>query len=78
MSEKIMTFNDENGKKIDYAILEQKLICGSEYVAMAPVNNKSHIEIYKIKFDKDWNESLSEVDSETEINMFKQVSSLKF
>ena len=78
MSEKIMTFNDENGKKIDYAILEQKLICGNEYVAMAPVNNKSHIEIYKIKFDKDWNESLSEVDSETEINMFKQVSSLKF
>ena len=78
MSEKIMTFNDENGNKIDYAILEQKLICGKEYVAMAPVKDKSHIEIYKINFDKDWNESLSEVDSETEINMFKQVSSLKF
>ena len=26
MNEKIMTFNDENGNKIDYAILEQKLI----------------------------------------------------
>lgn len=78
MSEKIMTFNDENGNKIDYAILEQKLICGKEYVAMAPVKDRSHIEIYKINFDKDWNESLSEVDSEKEINMFKQVSSLKF
>lgn len=78
MSERIMTFNDENGKKIEYAILEQKLICGSEYVAMAPVKDKSHIEIYKIKFDKDWNESLSEVESQTEINMYKQVSSLKF
>ena len=78
MSGKIMTFNDENGQKVEYAILEQKLICGSEYVAMAPVKDKSNIEIYKIKFDKDWNESLSEVESETEINMYKQVSSLKF
>ncbi|MDZ5001524.1 DUF1292 domain-containing protein, partial [Clostridium perfringens] len=56
MNEKIMSFNDENGKKIDYAILEQRLICGNEYVAMAPVKDRSHIEIYKIKFDKDWNE----------------------
>lgn len=78
MSEKIMTFNNENGEKVDYAILEQKLISGNEYVAMAPVKDKSHIEIYKIKFDKDWNESLTEVESETEINMFKEVSSLKF
>ena len=78
MSDKIMTFNDENGQKVEYAILEQKLICGSEYVAMAPVKDKSHIEIYKIKFDKDWNESLSEVESQTEIDMYKQVSNLKF
>lgn len=78
MSGKIMSFNDENGKKIDYEILDQKLICGSEYVAMAPVQNKSHIEVYKIKFDKHWNESLIEVESENEINMFKQVSALKF
>ena len=33
---------------------------------------------FKIKFDKNWNESLSEVESEKEINMFKEVSSLKF
>lgn len=78
MNEKIMAFNDENGNRIEYAILEQKLICGKEYVAMAPVKDKSHIEIYKINFDKNWNETLSEVDSETEINMFKRVSSLKF
>ena len=78
MNEKIMAFNDEKGNRIEYAILEQKLICGKEYVAMAPVKDKSHIELYKINFDKDWNESLTEVDSETEINMFKQVSSLKF
>ena len=78
MNEKIMAFNDENGNRIEYAILEQKLICGKEYVAMAPEKDKSHIEIYKINFDKNWNETLSEVDSETEINMFKQVSSLKF
>ncbi|MDZ5010561.1 DUF1292 domain-containing protein [Clostridium perfringens] len=78
MNEKIMSFNDENGKKIDYAILEQRLICGNEYVAMAPVKDRAHIEIYKIKFDKDWNESLSEVESQSEINMFKQASKLKF
>lgn len=76
--EKIMSFQDENGKKVDYAILEQRLICGNEYVAIAPVNNKADIELYKIKFDKDWNESLSQVESENEINMFKQVSDLKF
>lgn len=78
MSQKIMSFNDENGNKIDYEILEQKLICGKEYVAMAPVDNKSNIEIYKIIFDKDWNETLSEVDSPNEINMYKQVSALSF
>ena len=78
MSQKIMSFNDENGNKMDYEILEQKLICGKEYVAMAPVDNKSNIEIYKIIFDKDWNETLSEVDSPNEINMYKQVSALSF
>lgn len=78
MNEKIMSFSDENGNKIDYEILEQKLICGKEYVAMAPVDDKSNIEIYKIIFDKDWNETLSEVDSPNEINMYKQVSALRF
>ncbi|MDU7886449.1 MAG: DUF1292 domain-containing protein, partial [Clostridium perfringens] len=28
--------------------------------------------------DKDWNETLDSVESEKEINMFKQVSNLKF
>lgn len=78
MSDKIMVFSDENGNKVEYAILEQKLICGNEYVAMAPVKERSNIEIYKIKFDKDWNESLSEVESETEIKMYKEVSALSF
>ncbi|VYU28198.1 DUF1292 domain-containing protein [Clostridium tertium] len=78
MSDRTMVFNDENGNKVEYAILEQKLICGSEYVAMAPVKEKSNIEIYKIKFDKDWNETLSEVESETEIKMYKEVSALNF
>lgn len=78
VEEKIMSFNDENGKKVDYAILEQRLICGKEYVVLAPVKNKSHIELFKINFDKDWNESLVEVESQNEINMFKQVSNLKF
>ncbi|AYE35104.1 DUF1292 domain-containing protein [Clostridium septicum] len=78
MEEKIMSFNDENGKKVDYAILDQRLICGKEYVALAPVNDKNHIELFKISFDKEWNESLVEVESENELNMFKQVSGLKF
>lgn len=74
---KVMTFLDENNNKIDYEILEQVLICGSEYVALAPVKSHEKIELFKIKFDKDWNESLEEVSSEKEINMFKQVSKLK-
>lgn len=78
MSDRTMVFSDENGNKVEYIILEQKLICGNEYVAMAPVDERSNIEIYKIKFDKDWNESLSEVESETEIKMYKEVSALSF
>lgn len=74
----IMTFLDENNNKIDYSILEQKLLCGTEYVALAPVNSPNHIEIFKIKFDKDWNESLEQVSSEKELSMYKQISKLKF
>ncbi|MPQ42825.1 DUF1292 domain-containing protein [Clostridium tarantellae] len=77
LEEKIVSFRDEKGNKIDYEILEQKLICGSEYVAMTKVENKN-IEIFKIKFDENWNESLHEVKSEKEINMFKQISNIKF
>lgn len=73
-----MTFRDDNGNKIDYQILEQKLINKTEYVMMAPVNNKSDIEVFKIKFDKDWNETLIQVESEKELSMVKQVSSMKF
>lgn len=74
----VVSFRDENGKKIEYLVLEQKLICGTEYVAMAPKNDKTHVELFKINFDKYWNETLDSVESEKEINMFKQVSNLKF
>ncbi|WP_394883266.1 DUF1292 domain-containing protein [Clostridium baratii] len=75
--EKVVSFREADGSKVDYVILDQVLICGSEYVAMAPVKEREHIELFKIKFDKDWNESLEEVESEKEINMFKQVSKIK-
>ena len=78
MTEKTMKFTDDSGNKIEYAILEQKLINRTEYVAMAPVNNKSDVEIFKISFDKDWNETLIQVESEKELNMVRQVSSIKF
>lgn len=73
-----MTFLDDNGQKVDYQILEQKLINKTEYVTMAPVNNKAEVEVFKIKFDKDWNETLEQVESENELNMVRQVSSVKF
>ena len=50
----------------------------NEYVAMAPVNNKNDIEVFKIKFDKDWNETLIQVESEKELDELRQVSSVKF
>lgn len=75
--EKVVSFREADGSKVDYVVLDQVLICGSEYVAMAPVKEREHIELFKIKFDKDWNESLEEVESEKEINMFKQVSKIK-
>lgn len=78
MSEKTMKFTDDQGNKVEYAILEQKLINNIEYVAMAPINNRDDIEIFKIKFDKDWNETLIQVESETELNMVRQVSNIKF
>lgn len=73
-----MTFLDDNGQKVDYQILEQKFINKTEYVTMAPVNNKAEVEVFKIKFDKDWNETLEQVESENELNMVRQVSSVKF
>ena len=78
MPEKTMKFTDVEGNKVEYAILEQKLINNTEYVAMAPVNNKNDVEIFKIKFDKDWNETLIQVESEVELNMVRQVSNVKF
>lgn len=78
MPEKTMKFTDDEGNKVEYAILEQKLINNTEYVAMAPVNNKNDVEIFKIKFDKDWNETLIKVESEVELNMVRQVSNVKF
>lgn len=78
MTERTMNFKDENGNKVEYAILEQKLINKTEYVAMAPVNDKSNVEIFKIKFDKNWNETLVQVDSEKELNMVRQISDVKF
>ena len=78
MSEKTMKFTDDAVNKVEYAILEQKLFNKTEYVAMAPVNNKSDVEIFKIAFDKDWNETLIQVESENELNMVRQVSSIKF
>ena len=73
-----MTFLDNKGRKVDYQILEQKLINNTEYVTMAPVSNVRDVEVFKIKFDKDWNETLIQVESENEFNMVRQVSSIKF
>ncbi len=78
MSDNIMTFTDENGEKIKYEVLEHKLINKTEYIAMAPVNQKESIEIYKVQFDKDWNESLIHVDGEKELAMVRQISDLNF
>ena len=78
LEQKIMTFHDENGNKIDYQILEQKLINKTEYLTMAPVSNKADVEVFKIKFDKNWNETLIQVESEKELDMVRQVSSVKF
>ena len=76
--EKVVSFREADGSKVDYVVLDQVLICGSEYVAMAPVKEREHIELFKIKFDKDWNETLIQVESENELNMVRQVSSIKF
>lgn len=73
-----MTFTDDQGNKVEYSILEQQLINKTEYVTMAPVNNKSDVEVFKIKFDDKWNETLIQVESESELNMVRQVSKVKF
>jgi hypothetical protein len=71
-----MSFRDENGDKIEYKILDQVLVNSAEYVLMCPVNDESSVEIYKIKFDKHWNESLEEVESQDIINQVKQTAHL--
>ncbi len=77
MLEKTMKFTDDSGNKVEYSILEQKLINNTEYVAMAPIHSKDDVEIFKIAFDDKWNETLIQVESEKELNMVRQVSSVK-
>ncbi len=55
MLEKTMKFTDDSGNKVEYSILEQKLINNTEYVAMAPIHSKDDVEIFKIAFDDKWN-----------------------
>ncbi len=69
MLEKTMKFTDDSGNKVEYSILEQKLINNTEYVAMAPIHSKDDVEIFKIAFDDKWNETLIQVESEKELNM---------
>lgn len=69
-----MTFTDENGDKISYTILDQVLINSSEYVIMAPTDNEKKLEFYKINFDSKLNESLTAIESESEISMIKDVA----
>ncbi|MCI9304063.1 DUF1292 domain-containing protein [Clostridium sp.] len=78
MLEKTMKFTDDSGNKVEYSILEQKLINNTEYVAMAPIHSKDDVEIFKIAFDDKWNETLIQVESEKELNMVRQVSNIKF
>ncbi|WP_300696723.1 DUF1292 domain-containing protein [uncultured Clostridium sp.] len=73
MLEKTMKFTDDSGNKVEYSILEQKLINNTEYVAMAPIHSKDDVEIFKIAFDDKWNETLIQVESEKELNMVRQV-----
>ena len=73
---RIMSFKDEDGNKIEYKILDQVLVNSAEYVLMCPVDDESSVEIYKIKFDKHWNESLEEVESQDIINQVKQTAHL--
>ena len=67
MLEKTMKFTDDSGNKVEYSILEQKLINNTEYVAMAPIHSKDDVEIFKIAFDDKWNETLIQVESEKEL-----------
>jgi uncharacterized protein YrzB (UPF0473 family) len=69
---RIMSFTDEDGNKVEYKILDQVLVNSAEYVLMCPVNDESSVEIYKINFDKHWNESLEEVENPDIINQVKQ------
>ncbi|MBL4930280.1 MULTISPECIES: DUF1292 domain-containing protein [Clostridium] len=69
-----MTFTDENGDKVSYTILDQVLINSSEYVIMAPTDNEKKLEFYKINFDSKLNESLTAIESESEISMIKDVA----
>ena len=46
MLEKTMKFTDDSGNKVEYSILEQKLINNTEYVAMAPIHSKDDVEIF--------------------------------
>ena len=74
----IMAFRDEKGNRVEYKILDEIIVNKAGYLIMAPVEDKTSYEFYKLKFDKHMNEELLSVDDKSEIEMVKKASHLQF
>lgn len=70
----VVAFKDENGKRIEYSVLDQVLVNKSEYVLMSPLTDKENISVYKISF-KSGQEELDIIENKSEIAMVKTASS---
>ncbi|SHE52884.1 DUF1292 domain-containing protein [Clostridium fallax] len=70
---KIMSFIDENGKRIEYEILEELIVNKAGYMIMRPKDNKNDISIYKLIIKKS-GEELDLVEDSKVIDLVKSNS----
>lgn len=70
---KVMSFIDENGQKLQYEILEELIVNKAGYMIMCPKNNKNDISIYKLIIKKS-GEELDLVEDSKVIDLVKSNS----
>ena len=68
-----MSFIDENGKRIEYEILEELIVNKAGYMIMRPKDNKNDISIYKLIIKKS-GEELDLVEDSKVIDLVKSNS----
>ena len=75
MNNRVMAFIDENGDRIEYEIVDELIVNKNGYMLMAPKNNKSDINVFKLITTKQ-GDQLELVEDKTTSDLIKSKSKL--